>query len=399
MKYLLIVSFWLLPVLANAACWEELAETDDRKFFIDVCSIINESGYKKVWFKEEVKVYKNLKNNYYDSTKNLSYFDCGKNITFVTQQVFFNKDELVFSEKYNPEKTKEEIIPDSIGEKMLKAACGKRNTKFKKHQINRDEIILNKLNNSNECWKRAFSVENKYTTDVNVCSIHIDIKQNTYKSYIRFNYFLTQKALSFTADKEYYNTHITELNFDCIEDFDYFKNTNYYLNGLFVASSTFPSDFVDTSKYFNKNIINKTNSILCPNIQKIIKSQDKTLGIDRIPENFCWKDIFVSKSIGFYFDKCSVIKESKIQRKAWFKTVYFDKKPSEKTQDVFYDKVISQKHLSCSDKKQSEIQTYSYSPNNIIVEEDIRPLRKYRYYASIAETEPYRKMFSLVCSP
>jgi len=397
-KCLLVALFFLLPIIANAACWEELAEADDRKIFIDVCSIVNESGYKKIWFKEELKLYKNLKDSYYDSTKNLSYFDCGKNITFVTQQEFYNKDELVFSEKYNPKNTKEEIIPDSIGEEMLKAACGKRNTKYKKHQINREEIISNKLNKSNECWKRDFSVGNTYTTDVNVCSIRIDTKANTYKTYIRFNYFLTQKFLSFSADKEYYNTHTTELNFDCKSNIDFFNNTNYYLDGVFVASSTFPTGFVDTSKDINQNIINKTNSILCPYISKIIKSQEKILGIDKIPDNFCWQDIFVNKSIGFYFDRCTVIKENKLKRKAWFKTVYLDKKPSENTKNVFYDKVISQKHLNCSNKKLSEIQTYSYSPNNIIVEKDITPLEKYTYYASIAESEPYKKMFSLVCS-
>ena len=39
-KYLLIVSFWLLPVLANAACWEEFATGNDKSIhYIDACSI------------------------------------------------------------------------------------------------------------------------------------------------------------------------------------------------------------------------------------------------------------------------------------------------------------------------------------------------------------------------
>ena len=117
------------------AAWTLVAATDDENdyYFIDKSSIRKNGTRVKAWFLNDMKIpSKNSDGTYYLSKKIFNEFDC-KNETniglaLVATSENMGKGAVVFSytnddaRKFSPQP----IVPGSIGESMLKAACEKK---------------------------------------------------------------------------------------------------------------------------------------------------------------------------------------------------------------------------------------------------------------------------------
>lgn len=113
--------------------------------------------------------------------------------------------------------------------------------------------------------------------------------------------------------------------------------------------------------------------------------------VDEMPKKFCWQEIFINKNIGFYYDRCSIKTIGKNKVKAWFKTEYLSAKHLTDATEV-----ISQKYLDCSNNQMAEVQTLSYLSGRL-TEKELSKNIQYKYYPSIAATQPYMDMFFRTC--
>ena len=80
-----------------------------------------------------------------------------------------------------------------------------------------------------------------------------------------------------------------------------------------------------------------------------------------------------------------------IKVKAWFKTEYLSAKHLTDATEV-----ISQKYLDCSNNQMAEVQTLSYLSGRL-TEKELSKNIQYKYYPSIAATQPYMDMFFRTC--
>jgi hypothetical protein len=313
-KYLLIVTFWLLPVLANAACWEKFATSKDESiYFIDACSIAVDGIYKKAWFKIELEIPEdNLDGKKYDSTKKLYYFNCKNRKSALAQFTHYYIDNVVNSASTKLEKNAfDEVVPDSIGEAMLERACSTKITKKSKPDVlDREPFDFKNLNDSKECWVYVFTDSEKNDVYVNKCSI--DKSSTTIFSYIKIyknlpNY-VKWKLLSDSGDKEYYDTIKVRFLFNCNVGLNPLTTlTNYYRDEVFAARTFFPDVLIK----FTPEKIKIVNDALCPNLPKESTTQTKDAKeiakteTDELPTKFCWKDIHSNKDIDVYYDICN----------------------------------------------------------------------------------------------
>lgn len=115
--------------IVNASDWATFGETSLSIWYLDKESIASVDGKMKAWFlvdfKDEQTAYNGKK---YKSTKQLSYFDCPSKTSALVQEAFFTDQfgEGTIADSYSLNKKNLEftdVIPDSIGESMLKFVC------------------------------------------------------------------------------------------------------------------------------------------------------------------------------------------------------------------------------------------------------------------------------------
>lgn len=272
-KYLLVILFWLLPVLANAACWEKFATSKDESiYFIDACSIAVDGIYKKAWFKTELQIpEENSDGKTYDSTKYLYYFNCKNRKSAIAQFTKYYIDDVVNSlSRKIEERAFNEVVPDSIGEAIFERACSTKITKKPKPDVlDREPFDFKNLNDSKECWVYVFTEPERNDVYVNKCSIFSLNSTNNYFSYLKIYktppHHLEGKLLSESGDKEYYDTIKTVVVFNCnIEPKVSIIMPNYYRDEVFVAKTTFPDVFIKLTPEKIKIV----NDALCPNLPK-----------------------------------------------------------------------------------------------------------------------------------
>ena len=371
-KYLLIVTFWLLPVLANAACWEKFATSKDESiYFIDACSIAVDGIYKKAWFKTELQIpEENSDGKTYDSTKKLYYFNCKNRKSALAQFTHYYIDNVVNSASIKIEKNAfDEVVPDSIGEAMLERACSTKITKKPKPDVlDREPFDFKNLNDSKECWVYVFTEPERNDVYVNKCSVSsspklISVNLSYIKIYKNSPSYVKFKLLSESGDKEYYDTIKAELLFNCYSDFFLIVTSNYYNNEVFSAKTNYADFYIKSSPEKVKIIKN----IICPSLSneptkktEDVKVIEKT-ETDELPTKFCWKDIHSNKDVDVYYDDCNfnVDKNSK-HITSWIRKVTSKNYKSE----IFgeYDEVVKKIDFDCISLKGADIQSYYYSP-------------------------------------
>ena len=406
-KYLLIVTFWLLPVLANAACWEKFATSKDESiYFIDACSIAVDGIYKKAWFKIELEIPEdNLDGKKYDSTKKLYYFNCKNRKSALAQFTHYYIDNVVNSASTKLEKNAfDEVVPDSIGEAMLERACSTKITKKSKPDVlDREPFDFKNLNDSKECWVYVFTDSEKNDVYVNKCSI--DKSSTTIFSYIKIyknlpNY-VKWKLLSDSGDKEYYDTIKVRFLFNCNVGLNPLTTlTNYYRDEVFAARTFFPDVLIK----FTPEKIKIVNDALCPNLPKESTTQTKDAKeiakteTDELPTKFCWKDIHSNKDIDVYYDICnSTVDKNSKHITSWIRTVTSKNYKSE----VFgeYDEVVKKIDFDCINLKAADIQSYYYSlePANKIIHKEKNKEITFTAWAVGFDKDINNKAFEILC--
>ena len=406
-KYLLIVLFWLLPVLANAACWEKFATSKDESiYFIDACSIAVDGIYKKAWFKTELQIpEENSDGKTYDSTKKLYYFNCKNRKSALAQFTHYYIDNVVNSASTKLEKNAfDEVVPDSIGEAMLERACSTKITKKSKPDVlDREPFDFKNLNDSKECWVYVFTDSEKNDVYVNKCSI--DKSSTTIFSYIKIyknlpNY-VKWKLLSDSGDKEYYDTIKVRFLFNCNVGLNPLTTlTNYYRDEVFAARTFFPDVLIK----FTPEKIKIVNDALCPNLPKESTTQTKDAKeiakteTDELPTKFCWKDIHSNKDIDVYYDICnSTVDKNSKHITSWIRTVTSKNYKSE----VFgeYDEVVKKIDFDCINLKAADIQSYYYSlePANKIIHKEKNKEITFTAWAVGFDKDINNKAFEILC--
>ncbi len=376
----------MLPVFACAACWEEIAKTSKEDIvFLDKCSISLDGKYKKAWIKWENKEQKNVEDDYLpkkmaDSSKTLYYFDCAKKQSTIIQNIYYYHDSAVKSLSINiKEASFDEVIPDTVGEAILEAACGKVKKEkadgLSKSLIHFQSLLNANLNRNNEaCWDFLYK-NNDYSVSFYNCHIDKITTKNGdsfFKSALKIDFSSEQKFIAPNSDKVYFDSIITSLIGDC----DEFINTGeqgYYLNNSFEAAGNYLF-FMSYDIFENKRKINK---ILCKNktspvpaTEKIKKEQNITKynlsgsrKIDVIPANFCWNDAYSDPIIDIYYSGCNIDNENGY-KKIWVRSVFAKDKTvlNSSNKWVFYDETIEEMYLSCDKKETALLQIYYISP-------------------------------------
>lgn len=408
-KYLLIVSFWLLPVLANAACWEKFATSKDESiYFIDACSIAVDGIYKKAWFKTELQIpEENSDGKTYDSTKKLYYFNCKNRKSALAQFTHYYIDNVVNSASTKIEKNAfDEVIPDSIGEAMLERACSTKITKKPKPDVlDREPFDFKNLNDSKECWVYVFTEPEKNDVYVNKCSVSsspklMSVKLPYIKIYKKLPNYVKGKLLSESGDKEYYDTIKAQLIFNCSSEFFLIGTSNYYNNEVFVAKTFNPDVYIKSAPEKAKIIKN----IICPSLSN--ESTNKTEDVkeiaktdtDELPVKFCWKDIHSNKDIDVYYDVCnSTVDKNSKHITSWIRTVTSKNYKSE----VFgeYDEVVKKIYFDCINLKAAVIQSYYYSlePANKIIHKEKNKEITFTTWAVGFDKDINNKAFNILC--
>jgi hypothetical protein len=113
---------------SSAASWYTVSQDDTRMFQIDLDSVADVSGYKKIWTKEILFKDRPVPTDtfkFYNKQMGLWYYDCKGKRTSVPASYFYNKDGEVVGGTTKPFRPAqmEDIIPDSIGEEIGKIAC------------------------------------------------------------------------------------------------------------------------------------------------------------------------------------------------------------------------------------------------------------------------------------
>ena len=405
-KYLLIVSFWLLPVLANAACWEKFATSKDESiYFIDACSIAVDGIYKKAWFKTELQIpEENSDGKTYDSTKKLYYFNCKNRKSALAQFTHYYIDNVVNSASIKIEKNAfDEVVPDSIGEAMFERACSTKITKKPKPDVlDREPFDFKNLNDSKECWVYVFTEPERNDVYVNKCYIFNSspLNQSYIKIYKNLPNYVKGKLLSESGDKEYYDTIKSEFVFNCNTEFSILLRPNYYRDEAFVAKNILPDILIK----FTPEKIKIIKDVLCPSLSQ--KSTKKTEDVkeiaktdtDELPVKFCWKDIHSNKDVDVYYDNCNftVDKNSK-HITSWIRTVTSKNYKDE----VFgeYDEVVKKMDFDCMNLKAAVIQRYYYSlePANKIIHKDKNKEITFTTWAVAFDKDINNKAFEILC--
>ena len=118
-KLYLIISFILLPVIAEGADWVKVVESKDKKeiFYVDVSSIKQSAPNQyRVWYKVE---FKNVDLSALKESKAFSLFDCVEREYKELQITHYNIDGS-FSEG---EQDWQYVIPDSNMEAVFAFVC------------------------------------------------------------------------------------------------------------------------------------------------------------------------------------------------------------------------------------------------------------------------------------
>jgi hypothetical protein len=409
-KYLLVILFWLLPVLANAACWEKFATSKDESiYFIDACSIAVDGIYKKAWFKTELQIpEENSDGKTYDSTKYLYYFNCKNRKSAIAQFTKYYIDDVVNSlSRKIEERAFNEVVPDSIGEAIFERACSTKITKKPKPDVlDREPFDFKNLNDSKECWVYVFTEPERNDVYVNKCSVssldkRLSVNQSYIKIYIKSSNYIKGKLISESGDKEYYDTIKAELLIKCnIELTPFVSGSNYYHDDVFVAKTLVPDVYIKFTPEKTKIIQN----VLCSSLSKESTTQTndakviKKTDTDELPAKFCWKDIHSNKDVDFYYDNCNftVDKNSK-HITSWIRTVTSKNYKSE----VFgeYDEVVKKIDFDCINLKAAVIQRYYYSiePANKIIHKEKNKEIRFTTWAVAFDKDIHNKAFEIVC--
>ena len=409
-KYLLIVSFWLLPVLANAACWEKFATSKDESiYFIDACSIAVDGIYKKAWFKTELQIpEENSDGKTYDSTKKLYYFNCKNRKSALAQFTHYYIDNVVNSASTKLEKNAfDEVVPDSIGEAMLERACSTKITKKSKPDVlEREPFDFKNLNDSKECWIYVFTEPERNDVYVNKCSEFsssklMSVKLPYIKIYKNLPNYVKGKLLSESGDKEYYDTIKSQLIFNCSsESFLMIGTSNYYNDEVFYAKTNYSDVYIKSTPEKAKIIKN----LICPSLSKESATQTKDANViektetDELPVKFCWKDIHSNKDVDVYYDICnSTVDKNNKHITSWIRTVTSKNFKSE----VFgeYDEVVKKIDFDCINLKAADIQSYYYSlePANKIIHKEKNKEITFTAWAVGFDKDINNKAFEILC--
>lgn len=141
---LIFVFLAAIPAAALSANWQ-LASigANDDKYYIDGDSVSHAGQYRKVWVMEsytapvETDAYPKKT---YRSAKLLQYYDCKQQSTVAVRLVAYAEPEgrgdNVESKSVVFKPTSlQEVVPDSVGESLLKAVCGTPAQRALRHKI------------------------------------------------------------------------------------------------------------------------------------------------------------------------------------------------------------------------------------------------------------------------
>lgn len=122
----------LMPAFAVASEWQYLNGNESKYLEMDFSSISSGGQYKKAWAGTVYLTPQNA-NVYpartYSSDRTLYYFDCLgqrlQTVQYIQYENMFGEGEVISSSsvKFNPQNLTD-VVPDSVGEALLKLACG-----------------------------------------------------------------------------------------------------------------------------------------------------------------------------------------------------------------------------------------------------------------------------------
>lgn len=160
-KLLLALSFAVLPAISSASDWQYVAGAGEKFFYMDFDSVAQVGINTKVWVRadylkpQETDSYPKKS---YQASKLLYYFDCKAKMLGVVQRVSYEKmaaeGEVVesHSKKFDP-KMLDDVVPESIGEGLMDAACagpaGRAKIKAKNRAASQEY-----LHRVQELWKK-----------------------------------------------------------------------------------------------------------------------------------------------------------------------------------------------------------------------------------------------------
>ena len=129
---------WSVLALALATCgsvhasdWQLATSSDSNLLYVDFESLVPVGAYRKAWVRIDYfqdKEENDYPKKQYRSVKSLYYFDCtGKRSAVVQRTLYprvFGEGEVVKSQsvRFN-ENLLDDVVPDSVGEGLLKVAC------------------------------------------------------------------------------------------------------------------------------------------------------------------------------------------------------------------------------------------------------------------------------------
>ncbi|HSD35919.1 MAG TPA: surface-adhesin E family protein [Rhodocyclaceae bacterium] len=136
-KQILLLVGSLLACQAHAANWALVDSNSESKIFLDTESVRRNGSKVKVWIKWSHSAPVAAKNTYpekqYQSSKSLDIYDCSDRSSASIQFILYadaDGGEVVKSDSI-PERLASfrEVVPDSIGEAILEAACKRSGSK------------------------------------------------------------------------------------------------------------------------------------------------------------------------------------------------------------------------------------------------------------------------------
>ena len=130
MKKLLLGLLLIIASTTAMAEWIVLGESNGITTYINLASIRKEGDIAKMWSLDDYKTSQDNGDGYkYFSGKSFNEYDCKKEkkrgMTLVNYSDNMGKGDVVYSQDYD-NRPWHSIVPDTFGEGLWKAACGKQ---------------------------------------------------------------------------------------------------------------------------------------------------------------------------------------------------------------------------------------------------------------------------------
>lgn len=152
MKKILFALLMSTSALSYASDWQYFGMANGTLYYVDFGTMADVGNYRKAWFRGDLTEQREVEGSYpkkkWQSSKILYYFDCKAKLIGAFQEVLYemiaNAGAVAStkSTRFDP-KSMDDVVPDSVGEKMMGIICG-------------PETERDKIRASNQADKKEF---------------------------------------------------------------------------------------------------------------------------------------------------------------------------------------------------------------------------------------------------